>query len=597
MVRIGGALGFWGELSHGPEQLLAAGVDYLVFDYLAEITMSIMARARASQPDLGYATDFIGLLKHNLQSIQRRGVKVISSAGGINPRSCAAAIRRVLADADVDLTVAVVTGDDLIDRVEDLSTSNLREMDSREPLPPVAHIVSVNAYLGAFPVAKALKEGADIVVTGRVADSALVLGPCIHEFGWKAEDVNELAGASVAGHVLECSTQATGGNFTDWRAVAHELQEIGYPIAEISGDGTFVCTKPEDTGGRVTIATVSEQLLYEIDDPQAYILPDVICDFAGIELTQVGPDRVQVRGVCGRPPSTSYKVSATYADGFRGGDVVFFYGDDAGEKARVFAQAAIQQAEAHLARRGLGPLTETFVEVVGDASHFGDSPSSGGSREVALKIAAKHPDPKGVQTLLQAVVGSALRAPPGLAAFAGGRPRPSPVVRLFSFLHPKDAISVRVEFNGRVVPVEIPTGRPFDPETIQRPPPPAAVSPTEATVTVPLVELAWGRSGDKGNHANIGIIARRPEHLPWIWASLTEEVVAHRFRHFLSGPVHRYALPGIHAVNFVLRDVLGGGGVASLRNDPQGKSYAQILLSHPIRVPASMAAAGNLSLL
>jgi hypothetical protein len=591
ILRVGGAVGFWGENSVATPQLLAAGVDYLVYDYLAEITMSIMARARGADPERGYATDFVSaVIRPNLTEIARRRVKVISNAGGVNPDACADAIRALVAEADLDLKVGVVRGDDITDRIADLAGTEISEMFSGAPLPPAERIASVNAYLGALPIAAALDSGADIVVSGRVVDSAVTLAACLHEFGWSPDDYDAMARASVAGHILECSTQATGGNFTDWEQVADGIADIGYPVAEISSDGSFVCTKPEGTGGLVSIGTVAEQMLYEIGDPQAYVLPDLICDFSGVTLEQAGPDRVRVSGARGRPPTDTYKVSATYADGYRGGQLLFFYGFDADRKARAYADAALTRARSRLERQGLDDYSETLVEVFGDESHYGAARRIAGAREVTLKIAAKHADPRGVGALLQETIGAALSAPPGLTLFSGGgRPKPSPVVRLFSFLYPKTDVPVTVDVDGATAPVQPLPGVPFDADDIRRPAPSATPDLAGDTVEVPLVQLAWGRSGDKGDKANIGIIARRPDYLPYIWTALTEDAVAARFAHFLRGPVERFLLPGSNAVNFLLHDVLGGGGVASLRNDPQGKGYAQVLLDHPITVPAALA--------
>ena len=591
ILRIGGAVGFWGESPVATPQLLEAGVDYLVYDYLAEITMSIMARARAADAERGYANDFVSaVIRPNLAAIAGQGVKVISNAGGVNPDACARAIRGLVEEAGLDLTVAVVRGDDLTNRIAHLTGADVREMFSGAPLPPAECIASVNAYLGALPIAAALDAGADIVVTGRVVDSAVTLGACLHEFGWAGDDYDAMAGASLAGHILECSTQATGGNFTDWEEVADGIADIGYPIAELSADGSFVVTKPEGTGGLVSVGTVAEQMLYEIGDPQAYLLPDVVCDFSDVTLEQLAPDRVRVSGARGGPPTDTYKVSATFADGFRGGQLLFFYGYDADRKARAFADAALARARTRLERQGLTDFAETLIEVFGDESHYGPARRGDGAREVTLKIAAKHADQRGVAALLQETIGAALSAPPGLTLFSGGgRPKPSPVVRLFSFLWPKTDVPVTFEIDGTVSPAPPWPGMPFDAAAIERPAPPAAPDLAGDTAEVPLVKLAWGRSGDKGDKANIGIIARRAEYLPYLWAALTEQAVAARFAHFLEGPVERFLLPGPHAINFVLHDVLGGGGVASLRNDPQGKGYAQVLLDHPIPVPATLA--------
>ena len=296
-LRIAGASGFWGDASHATSQLLhQAKVDFIVYDYLAEITMSIMARARAKKPETGYALDFVSAaMKPNLKEIARQGVKIVSNAGGVNPQACADALRAVIAEQGLDLQVACVLGDDLLDQSAHLAAQHCSEMFSAEPFPAVDKIASINAYLGAFPVALALEQGADIVITGRCVDSAVTLGACINHFGWGRDDLDQLAMGSLAGHILECGPQATGGNFTDWELV-ESLETIGYPIAEISADGSFLCSKPADTGGLVSVGTVAEQMVYEIGDPQAYILPDVVCDFSQVKLEQVGDDLVAVSG-------------------------------------------------------------------------------------------------------------------------------------------------------------------------------------------------------------------------------------------------------------------------------------------------------------
>ena len=589
-VTIGGASGFWGETASSTAQLLADGqLDYLVYDYLAEITMSIMARARATNPQLGFATDFVSaVLAPNLADIARQGVRVISNAGGVNPEACAAAVRALVTEQQLDLKVAVITGDDLLARADEFAEAGVTEMFSGGPMPPRNTIASVNAYLGAFPIAQALDMGADIVITGRVVDSAVTLGACIHEFRWRAEDFDALAGGSVAGHILECGPQATGGNFTDWELVAESMHNIGYPVAEIHADGSFHVRKPADTGGMVSIGTVAEQLLYEVGDPQAYVLPDVVCDFSEISLLQIGDDRVSVSGARGYPPTATYKVSATHADGYRSGQTLLFYGQQADKKARAFAKAALRRASDRLEREGLGPFTDTLVELIGDESHYGATRELRGSREVMLKVAARHPQQAGITVLLQEIIGAALAGPPGLTGFAGTRPRPSPVVRLFSFVVDKDAVPVTISCGDEQRDYKPAPGKTFDADAIQRPQPPAIDDRDQPMLLVKLIDLAWGRSGDKGDKANIGIIARQAQFLPYIWASLSEHIVAERFSHFTDKPVDRYYLPGIHAINYVLHDVLGGGGIASLRNDPQGKGYAQLLLDASIRIPEHM---------
>ncbi len=592
VLRIGGASGFWGDAARATPQLLAVeGLDYIVYDYLAEITMSIMARARAKDENKGYASDFVSAaMKPNLTLIAERGIKVVSNAGGVNPQACVAALRAVIAEQGLGLKVAYVMGDDLIDSKESLEASGITEMFSGSAFPPVDKVLSINAYLGAFPIALALTLGADIVVTGRSVDSAVTLGACIHAFGWGRDDLDQLAMGSLAGHILECGPQATGGNFTDWDQVPG-LANMGYPIAEISADGSFVCSKPDNTGGLVSVGTVSEQMLYEIGDPQAYMLPDVVCDFSTASIEEIGTNRVRVSGATGRPAPDTYKVSATYADEFRGGTYMSFYGVDADKKARALGEAVFEAARNTFNAFGLPDFSETSIELMGTESQYGDFSEVKNAREVVMKIAVKHPEMTGIGILLKEAVGLGLATPPGLSGFAGSRPSPSPVVRLFSCTVPKAQVKVQILLGDDTTDCDEVHGEVLDSAGIARPiEPPAAAG---AVVEVPLIALAWGRSGDKGNKANIGIIARKQEYLPYIYHALTEAVVSERFSHFLEntakGNVERFLLPGSNALNFLLHDVLGGGGVASIRNDPQGKGYAQLLLSCPILVPLAIA--------
>ncbi|ASK89192.1 acyclic terpene utilization AtuA family protein [Sphingorhabdus sp. SMR4y] len=593
-IRIGGASGYWGESAMATPQLLGAGVDYLVYDYLAEITMSIMARAHAKDPAAGFAGDFISaVLKPHAKAIAAKGVKVIANAGGVNPASCGEAARALIREQGLDLKVAVITGDNLLGERDAIAAAAPKEMFTGAAFPDKDKIASINAYLGAFPIARALAEGADIVITGRCVDSAVTLGACIYEFGWSASDHDLLASGSLAGHLLECGPQATGGNYTDWEE-AGDISNIGYPIGSVAADGSFTISKPEGTGGCVTIGTVSEQMLYEIGDPQAYMLPDVVCDFSQVEIVQTGPDRVRVSQAIGYPAPDHYKTCLTYGEGFRGGTYVSFYGFDAARKAQKFCDNVLVRANAILRGHNLGEYSETSVEIIGAESQFGDYASDHEPREVVAKIAAKHQEAAAIGILLRELTGLGLATPPGLGSFSGARAKPSPVVRLFSYLTPKDAVAVTIDVDGETTAFQDAEGQAFDPAAITRPEPPQTPREPERTVTVPLVRLAWARSGDKGDKANIGVIARDPAYLPYIWAALTPESVAKRFGHFIEGgadaaQIDRYYLPGSHAINFLIDAVLGGGGVASIRNDAQGKGYGQILLAHPVVIPAELA--------
>lgn len=590
-IKIGGATGFWGETDMAMSQFFTEGdLNYIVFDYLAEITMSILARARASDPALGYATDFVSaMVKPNLQRIADSGVKLISNAGGVNPEACGNALRDVIAAEGLNLKVVVVTGDDVLDQLDAIKASGGAEMFSGETFPPTDKVASANAYIGAFPIASALSAGADIVVTGRCVDSAVTLGACIYEFGWAADELDKLAAGSAIGHLIECGPQATGGNFTDWEDVADTLHNVGYPIAEVSPDGSCDIYKPRDTGGIVNRGTVAEQLLYEIGDPASYILPDVVCDFTQINLEQVADNRVRVSGARGRGVPSTYKTSMTWADGWRAGTTFWCIGRRAADKARIFAEEALVRTRSKIRAMGGQDFDDVAIDIIGEESFWGAHASAGGSsREVALKVACRHQDARAVGLLLRELSGVALGAPAGMAFFAGARPKPSPVIRLFSVLVDKSVLDLKlIDESGAQAfqsPATIDAVATFQESAIPEP-----ETGMGDMTEVPLETLAWGRSGDKGDKANIGIIARKPEYLPWIAAKLTADYVGNRFAHFMTSPdIDRYYMPGLPALNFLLHNALGGGGIASLRNDPQAKAYAQVLLDTPIAIPQQL---------
>ncbi len=591
-LRIGGASGFWGDSAMGAPQLVASGqIDVLVFDYLAETTMAILASMRARKPELGYATDFVDVaMRSVLPQVMQRGIRVIANAGGINPAGCAAALKTLAESMGLAPRIAIVEGDDVSALMPALREEGVVDMFSGQPLP--ARVLSANAYLGAFPVARALAAGADIVITGRGVDSAVTLGALIHAFGWTADDHDRLAGGSLAGHIIECGCQATGGLFTDWDRVP-DWPTIGYPIVNCFDDGSFELSKPAGTGGLLDAACVAEQMLYEIGDPGSYLLPDVSCDFTQVRIANTDHGTVHVSGARGRAPSTRYKVSATQLDGWRCAGMMVIVGIDAAAKAQRTAEAILARTRAMLAQAGMGDFTSAHIALFGNEGLYGPHSRHPQAREVMLRVVVDHPDKKALELFAREIAPAGTSWSPGTTMPGGGRPAPSPLVKPFSFLLDKQRVPVQVRMEDQTLPITIAPGDAAASAAAPAvaPPPPWTDTPGEPMVDVPLVRLAWARSGDKGDLSNIGLVARRPEWLPLLWARVTPEAVAGYFAHLLAdgaeARVERYHLPGIAGMNLIVPGALAGGGPASPRFDPLGKGFAQMLLDMRVQVPVA----------
>lgn len=590
-IKIGGASGYWGDSAYATEQLLTKGnVDYLVYDYLAEVTMSLLANAKSKSEQLGYATDFVQqILKPNLQQIAEGGVKVVANAGGVNLPACKEAIQAILDEQGLVLKIGTVDGDNLMPKEAALRASGITEMETGEPFPN--KLASINAYLGAFPIAAALNAGADIVITGRVVDSATTLGVLIHEYNWSVDDLDKLSMGALAGHLIECGCQVTGGNFTDWHDSCDGWADMGYPIIECDESGDFVVTKAAGTGGLVSKLTVAEQLVYEIGDPQTYFLPDVVCDFSQVKLTEQSIDRVLVTGAIGYPPSAQYKVSATYLDGYRAVYTQLLTGFDVLKKAELTANAILERCEKLLANAGYANFKQHSINYLGanalwNKEHFSIPQEI---QEIVLRIVVHHDKRDAVALFSREVMGVILNMTTGrCAAGQAGRPKVSPVISLYSFLIDKNLVNAVVEVEGKPLNYPQASGNTFNDNMVHRKPDPIVRQSDKNAIQVPLVKLAVARSGDKGRFANIGVIARRPEYMPYIAQALTEQTVSDWFSHVVKGRVERFYLPGIDAFNFLLHDALGGGGVSSMNIDTQGKTYAQQILKMPVKVPAGL---------
>jgi Acyclic terpene utilisation family protein AtuA len=447
-IRIAAGQGFWGDLPDAPVRQVEGGpIDYLMLDYLAEVTMSIMQKQKARDPNAGYARDFVPLMKQILPACVERNIKVTANAGGVNVQGCAAAVRDVARELGLagKLRIGIVTGDDILGGIDDLLARGieLRNMDTGEPLESVRdRIQSANAYLGAAPIVDALNQGAQIVITGRATDTGLTLAPMIHEFGWAADDWDRLAAGTIAGHIIECGAQCSGGNCQyEWRSIPN-LANVGFPIVEAMPDGTFVVTKHERTGGWVIIPSIKEQLVYEMGDPHSYITPDCVADFTTVRLEYEGRDRVRVFGIEGRPATDTFKVSISYSAGYKAVGTLVYSWPEAYDKAR----AADRILRARLDRLGLN-FDQVLTEFVGaNATHgpLAGEPSPD-LAEVQLRVGVRGNDRKAVERFTREIAPLILTGPPGVTGFAGGRPKVEEIVAYWPALIPKNEIEARVE--------------------------------------------------------------------------------------------------------------------------------------------------------
>jgi Acyclic terpene utilisation family protein AtuA len=588
VIRIANAGGYWGDdLAQLRRQIELGPVDYVTLDFLAEITMSIMQKQRSRDPRAGYAADFVKQIEQALPLIAERGVRVITNAGGVNPLACRAALIEMAQLHGKPLEVAAVMGDDLMGRIGELNANGvtLDNMDDGAKFAKVRdRVSSANAYFGAWPVVDALRAGARIVVTGRCTDTGITLAPMIHEFGWAADDWDRLAHGIVAGHIIECGAQSTGGNFTDWRSVKN-YAAIGYPVIEVHPDGSFIVTKHSGTGGAVTVRTVKEQLVYEMGDPRSYITPDVVADFGSIQLEQAGRDRVRVWGVRGRPAPPNLKVSASYFDGWKASGTLIISGPDAVDKARAFGELFWERLDLRLAA--------THTELVGHSSCWGPLAPPVDPPEILLRLSARDTDKSKIEKFSKLIPAVILSGPPGVAV-TGGRPPAQEVVAYWPALVPRDRVKPCLTARDGAKSLEWPTPivTAVKPAPLPRMRWPVAKG-AKKVVAVPLSKLAHARSGDKGDTCNIGVVARSPEIYPWLRRTLTEKLVQRRFKGICLGKVERFEVPNLWALNFLLHECLGGGGTVSLRLDAQGKTLSHALLAMEVRVPLALVRAAE----
>ena len=590
-IKIGNAGGFWGDdLGALNRQLTGGQLDYITIDFLAEITMSILRKQQLKNPAAGYVTDFVKQVVENASLIKEKKVKIITNAGGINPSGCALKIIEELKSKQLNFKIAVIEGDNIIDRINEFypSKTSFDNMESGMKFDEIRDkIQSANVYLGVIPILRALEAGAEIIIAGRVTDTAITMAPMIYEFGWNLYDWDKIASSLVAGHIVECGAQSSGGNFTDWQLVP-EWDNMGYPIIEAYPDGNFVITKHPGTGGLVSVETVKEQLVYEMGNPAMYISPDVIADFRTIRLEQDGKDRVKVSGIKGKAATKTFKVSMAYHDGFKAVSSIIICGEQALEKARKFAEIFWKRLNINFLK-----INSEFVGY--NSCHLSLAKESD-PNEILLRFSVFDTDREKINAFAKSIAPLILSGPPGVAV-TGGRPSAQEVMTYYPSLIQKEVIMSQVKLfdkDGNIeqsINVQSLTGFEKDLENEA----PANKKEEviiqfsqEKIIKTGLRKICLARSGDKGDMVNIGVIARSEKAYQFIKQTLTTEYVKELFKDLCKGKVTRFELDNLLALNFLLDESLDGGGTKSLMIDAQGKTFASALLNHQIEIPAEI---------
>jgi len=579
-IRIANCSGFFGDRLSGAKEMVEGGpIDVLTGDWLAELTMLILSRIRAKNPGRGFASTFVTQMEQVMGTCLDRGIKVVSNAGGLDPGGCADALQEIADRLGLNPTIAYVDGDNLLDRAVDLASSgDLVAFDPSNGLGDVSRYVSANAYLGCWGIVDALSQGADIVVTGRVTDAAVVCGPAAYHHGWSRTDWDALAGAVVAGHVIECSGQVTGGNYSFFTEVSGR-ERIGFPWADVFADGSSVIGKHDGTGGLVSVGTVTSQLLYEIGGSH-YLGPDVTSRFDTISLEQVEPDRVRISGVKGEPPTGSLKVAMNELGGYRNDMVLALTGLDIEEKSAM-ALEAFWEASPYAA----SDFEECEVRLV-RTDHV--DPNSNEAATAQLRISVKDRDERKVgRAFSNAFVETGLSSIPGFYSLSGGPSAGSPFGVYRPALVPADLVPAYVHVNGSTRQVES-IAPDCDPVIVEPTAGPQGSTPDGDTRSVPLGTLFGARSGDKGGDANLGMFARSDDAWLWLDAFLTVERLKELLPETADLTVDRYAFPNIRSLNFVVRGLLSEGVAASTRTDGQAKSLGEWLRARFVDMPVDL---------
>ncbi|MFY0625692.1 MAG: DUF1446 domain-containing protein [Reichenbachiella sp.] len=587
-VRIGNSSGFWGDEPMAMKRQVEKGnLDYLVADYLAEVSMSILHKQMLRKPDLGYVPDFIEHVKLAIENTDRDLPKIITNAGGKNPLACAKELKEVFKYYGIDKKVMAVTGDDLMIDLEKYASNDFKNIENGKSFKSIKEdLVVANAYTSSEGIVAALKEGADVVITGRASDSALTIGPLIYEFDWVLEDWDKIASGMVAGHVLECGSQASGGNFTDWKHI-ESWENMGYPIIEMFENGNFNVTKAQGTGGLINQWTIKEQLVYEIADPSNYMGPEVVSDLTNVLVEDKDQNVVFVSNVKGKPAPDTWKVSMAFSDGFKAVGSVVVGGSEVEKKAEIIRGIFWSRFEIN--------FEKTSTNFIG-YNALGKALESSNSKEILLQFSAFDHDRKKLEIFSKEIAGLILSGPQGIAAF-GGRPRLQQIFSYWPTLVSKSDLTLEVfeitegkETSVSKLNPQIHRSRYLKTEELSNNIKPEfnILEPFENSDLVNVDNLCLARSGDKGDSVNIGVLARTPASYHFLKNNLTTQIIHNWFQDLCSGEILRYEIESLSAFNFVLNETLDGGGTRSGRLDPQGKMFAATLLAQKVYVPRKL---------
>lgn len=590
-IRIANAGGFWGDdLGVLRRQLEGGEVDYISSDFLAEVTMSILRKQQLKNEALGYVTDFVDQIVDVADLMKSKGVRMITNAGGINPIACARKILSELEKKGVSLKIAVVDGDNIVDRIDEFypAKANFKNMDSGDDFESIIkNIQSANVYLGVPPLLKALESGADLILAGRVTDTSVTMAPMIYELGWDLNDWDKLAAGLVAGHIIECGAQSTGGNFTDWQKV-ERWDNMGYPIVEMNQNGDFTVYKHENTGGLISVDTIREQLVYEMGNPDQYISPDVVADFTQLKLEELEYNKVLVCGAKGYPSTPYLKVSMAYEDGYKATSSIVISGGRVLNKAQEFEKIFWDRLDTDFLKKN----TE-FVGYNACHQHLAEHIDP---NEILLRLSVYDTDVDKIRDFSMSIAPLILSGPPGVAV-TGGRARMQQVITYWPTLIPKECITSTVhvlnEKGELIESKEIGSVLGYEEElkAIEAVEHTEYVDPAweeDRLITVALRDICLGRSGDKGDTVNIGVLARSEEIYQYLKHDLTAEKLSEMFFGMVKGRIHRYEIDNLLALNFLLEESLDGGGTKSLMIDAQGKTFATALLNQEIMIPEKL---------